>query len=641
MPMPTFVRLLVSLSAALLIAAAPAAAQTAKERYDSAQSREGEVRPLLAEGDVTPAERSEALRQVGRLVSSYEGIVRRYPTSGYADNALWQGASLAEAAYRRFGRADDRSTAVRLYSWLAREYPTSPLLKRARTQVNALEKAETIEAALPTAPSPPPPPPPAQPTAAAPASGAAAQPAVRPAGPSLTAAPTTTATAISAPTRAMLTDIQRVVLQDSVRITLELDREVPYYEERISGPERVFFDLRGAQLAAPFVDQVFSYTDDIVRQIRTGRHPNGTVRVVLDLQGVSRYSVFTLYNPYRVVIDCERATAIPVRQATVTTPARVASDPGLDVPVAPAPPPAPAASTRASTPAPPAPLPAAPAAAGRLEANTTAAAAPAPVPPAPDPTVPAAPGVPMVNGAGGFSLSRQLGLGVSRIVIDPGHGGHDPGASGHGIKESELTLDVALRLEKLLQDEPGIEVVLTRRTNVYVPLEERTAIANRESADLFLSIHANASRNIAANGIETYFLSFASTPDAEAVAARENSASERAMHSLPDIIKAIALNNKLDESRDLASMVQESMITRLRKSNKAIRNLGVKKAPFVVLIGAGMPSVLAEISFLTNRQEAQLLKTPAYKDRIAEALHDAVMKYRRALKRQSALADRP
>jgi len=641
MPMPTFVRLLVSLSAALLIAAAPAAAQTAKERYDSAQSREGEVRRLLAEGDVAPAERSEALRQVGRLVSSYEGIVRRYPTSGYADNALWQGASLAEAAYRRFGRADDRSTAVRLYSWLAREYPTSPLLKRARTQVNALEKAETIEAALPTAPSPPPLPPPAQPMATAPASGAAAQPAVRPAGPSLTAAPTTTATAISAPTRAMLTDIQRVVLQDSVRITLELDREVPYYEERINGPERVFFDLRGAQLAAPFVDKVFSYTDDIVRQIRTGRHPNGTVRVVLDLQGVSRYSVFTLYNPYRVVIDCERATAIPVRQATVTTPARVASDPGLDVPVAPAPPPAPAASTRASTPASPAPLPAAPAAAGRLEANTTAAAAPAPVPPAPDPTVPAAPGVPMVNGAGGFSLSRQLGLGISRIVIDPGHGGHDPGASGHGIKESELTLDIALRLEKLLQDEPGIEVVLTRRTNVYVPLEERTAIANRESADLFLSIHANASRNIAANGIETYFLSFASTPDAEAVAARENSASERAMHSLPDIIKAIALNNKLDESRDLASMVQESMITRLRKSNKAIRNLGVKKAPFVVLIGAGMPSVLAEISFLTNRQEAQLLKTPAYKDRIAEALHDAVMKYRRALKRQSALADRP
>ena len=183
-------------------------------------------------------------------------------------------------------------------------------------------------------------------------------------------------------------------------------------------------------------------------------------------------------------------------------------------------------------------------------------------------------------------------------------------------------------------------MVLTRRTDVYVPLEERTAIANRESADLFLSIHANASRNTAAHGIETYYLSFASSPDAEAVAARENSASERAMHNLPDIIKAIALNNKLDESRDLASMIQEAMVTRLRKSNRNVRNLGVKKAPFVVLIGAAMPSVLAEISFLTHRQEAQLLKTAGYKQRIAESLHAAVVNYRRALKRQSTVADR-
>jgi N-acetylmuramoyl-L-alanine amidase len=254
---------------------------------------------------------------------------------------------------------------------------------------------------------------------------------------------------------------------------------------------------------------------------------------------------------------------------------------------------------------------------------------------------PPAPAVPMSNGAGGFSLSRQLGLSVSRIVIDPGHGGRDPGAGGNGIKEAELTLDIALRLEKLLQKEQGIEVILTRRTDVYVDLDERTAIANRESADLFLSIHANAARNTAAHGVETYYLSFASSPDAEAVAARENSASTRAMHNLPDIIKSIALNNKLDESRDLAAMVQEAMVTRMRGSKKDLRNLGVKKAPFVVLIGAGMPSVLAEVSFLTNRPEAQLLKSSGYKQRIAESLHEAVMKYRRALKRQSTIADRP
>jgi N-acetylmuramoyl-L-alanine amidase len=201
-----------------------------------------------------------------------------------------------------------------------------------------------------------------------------------------------------------------------------------------------------------------------------------------------------------------------------------------------------------------------------------------------------------------------------------------------------LVLDVALRLEKLLQKEPGLEVVLTRRTDVYIPLEERTEIANRESADMFLSIHANASRNVTAKGVETYFLSFASSPEAEAVAARENSASAREMHQLPDIIKAIALNNKLDESRDLATMVQESLVTSLRKSNKDLRSRGVKKAPFVVLIGAAMPSVLAEIAFVSNKQELALLKTNAYKQKIAESLFNAVMRYRKSLKGQSTMA---
>ena len=611
MLMPTPVRFAGCLVLALLAAATEAAAQSAKVRYENALLREPEVRALLEDGtDPSAAARTETLRQVTRLVASYETIVRRYPTTGYADNALWQGASLAEAAWRRFGRTDDRGKAVRLYSWLVREYPTSPLARRARAQSAGLERTESVEAPLTVAPG---------------NTGTAVEVVADPAAPAL-------APAVSPPppARALLTDIQRVVLQDSVRVTLALDHEVPYYEERIAGPDRVFFDLRGAQLAGPLVDKVISYTDDIVRQIRTGRHPNGTVRVVLDLDGVARYSVFTLYNPYRVVIDCERAAVVTVKQPTVTPPARIVADPGGDV-LAAAPTPA-AAPPAASISVPvPAPLP---------EKRAAVASPPASSPPTVTPDS-AAPAVPLSNGAGGFSLSRQLGLGISRIVIDPGHGGHDPGASGHGIKEADLTLDIALRLEKLLQEEAGIEVALTRRGNVYVPLEERTAIANRENADLFLSIHANASRNAAAHGVETYYLSFASTPDAEAVAARENSASERAMHNLPDIIKAIALNNKLDESRDLAGMVQEAMTTRLRRSNKSIRNLGVKKAPFVVLIGAGMPSVLAEISFLTNRQEAQLLKTSNYKQRIAESLHDAVMKYRKALKRQTAVADRP
>jgi N-acetylmuramoyl-L-alanine amidase len=236
---------------------------------------------------------------------------------------------------------------------------------------------------------------------------------------------------------------------------------------------------------------------------------------------------------------------------------------------------------------------------------------------------------------GDYSLARQLGLRVAKIVIDPGHGGHDPGASANGVTESELVLDVALRLEKLLLQTPNIDVVLTRRTNEFVPLEERTAIANREGADLFLSIHANSHRQTAIRGIETYYLNFAMTPDAEAVAARENAASVQTMGTLPAIVKAIALNDKLDESREFATVLQTGLVRRMKTQASATRDLGVKQAPFVVLIGADMPSVLTEIAFLTNKPEAALLKKPAHRQLIAQALRDAILKYQDSLKRYS------
>jgi N-acetylmuramoyl-L-alanine amidase len=275
--------------------------------------------------------------------------------------------------------------------------------------------------------------------------------------------------------------------------------------------------------------------------------------------------------------------------------------------------------------------------------------APAPPPPSADRPAPAriggtpvagTPEPPSSNRSGEYSLSRQLGLGVSRIVVDAGHGGHDPGAQANGIDESELTLDVAQRLQKLLEAQPGFAVVLTRSTDDYIALEERTAIANREGADLFLSIHANASRQTTASGIETYFLNFATNPTAEAVAARENASSGQNMGTLPDILKAIALNNKLAESRELASIVQTSLVRRLSQQNKTIRDLGVKQAPFVVLIGAQMPSILAEISFLTNRSEATLLKQAAYRQRIAQALFDAIVKYQASLKKVTTVASK-
>jgi N-acetylmuramoyl-L-alanine amidase len=271
-------------------------------------------------------------------------------------------------------------------------------------------------------------------------------------------------------------------------------------------------------------------------------------------------------------------------------------------------------------------------------ASAAAAAAIVEAPPPPPAANTPPPLTPSANARGGFSLSRQLGLGIARIVIDAGHGGHDPGASVKGLSEADLTLDVALRLEKLLLRQPGVEVIQTRRTNAFVPLEERTDLANRSGADIFLSIHANASSDRRARGVETYFLNFAPTAEAEALAARENAASTRAMRQLPEIVRAIALNNKLDESRDLARLVQEALFAQVRKSDRRARNLGVKQAPFMALVGAQMPSILTEISFLTNQQDAGLLATEKYRQQIAEALLAGITRYQQTLKKAPSVA---
>jgi N-acetylmuramoyl-L-alanine amidase len=606
---------------ALLAAAIPVAAQaqSVQERYAALVARQEKVLTLVNEtpSDAAPAARDEVLAQGRRVIAGYDALVRRFHGSGYADNALFNAATIADALYDRFHRTADRMSSAHYYKRLTLEFPTSSLSRRVQSGATVPREALSD-------------------TVAPIGLGASAQPAPgQPAG-------------TSGASRATLVGIERTVMGETVRIALALDREVAYREERVAGPARVFFDLKDVQAVPELKDVVLRYPNDAVRQIRIGRHPNSVVRVVLDLEGVKKYSVFTLYNPFRVVVDCETAgtaaassTLLPSTPRAFATPSVAPSAPSAPsspaalsapAPLAPATPAPSALSSRAASVA---PAPAAPAA--PVPAAPSAPSAPAPSALSAPPAVPA-PSGPASNATGGFSLSRQLGLGVARIVVDPGHGGHDPGAQAKGLNEADLTLDVALRLEKLLRED-GFDVVLTRRANVYVPLEERTAIANRENADLFLSIHVNASRNDNAQGVETYVLSFASSPEAEAVAARENSASSGGMHELPDIIKAIALNNKLDESRDFAGMVQEALVSRLRRSNKNLRNLGVKKAPFVVLIGASMPSVLAEISFLTNKQELQLLKTTTYKQRVAEALHASVLRYRRSLKGQAQVAE--
>ena len=225
-------------------------------------------------------------------------------------------------------------------------------------------------------------------------------------------------------------------------------------------------------------------------------------------------------------------------------------------------------------------------------------------------------------------MARVLGLRIRRIVIDAGHGGHDSGTIGpDGIEEKDIALDVALRLGHLLQQRLGAEVIYTRRTDKYVPLEERTAIANAAHADLFLSIHANSSSDPDVRGVETYFLNFTTSSDAMAVAGRENADSNRSVYDLSDLVRKIALSDKIDESREFAGDVQQQLYTGLLSGNAGLKNRGVKQAPFVVLIGAQMPSILAEISFLTNPEDAAELSRPRYRERLAEAIYRGVAEY--------------
>jgi N-acetylmuramoyl-L-alanine amidase len=576
---------------------------TPKDLYTAAVAREQALHAHAEKPGPT-------LQEYRAVISAYDGVVRRFPQSGYVDNALWQGAAVANEAFERFGLERDRATARRMLKLLVSDYPVSPFVSKAKQILQRM--------ASPPAP--------------------AATPAAKPAAPSEPAsAPPTAKPALPATEFAVLKTITRTAMPDRVRVTLDFDGTTTYRSERVEDPPRVLLDLKDTQPGKAVSLGTATYQDSAASLVRVGLQPSHVTRVVVSLDGVSRYRISITDQPSRIVIDCERA--VTAASATEKPPAPTRSGAGSRSTPASTPAPLPSKSLRQGWRALPTVEPI-DAALLRLpepapEPVRTAAAPPALAAAAPPPGAPAKvsapPPAPLTLGRGPYSMTRQLGLGASKIVIDPGHGGHDPGALGAGVSEADVVLDVALRLEKLLKA-AGVEVVLTRRTDEYVPLEERAAIAAREQADLFLSIHANASRNRDARGVETYFLNFATDPAAEAVAARENAATSRTINNLGDILKAITLNNKLDESRSFAGLIQKAMATELRSANSGIRDLGVKQAPFVVLIGADMPSVLVEIAFITNSQEGRLLKSGAYRQRIAQALFDAVRGYQKSLK---------
>jgi len=469
-----------------------------------------------------------------------------------------------------------------------------------------------------------------------------------------------------------ITGIRHWSTPDYTRVAIDVEQDVEFSSQRIDHPERIFFDLADTKLASTLVGKTFDVDDGFLRKIRVAQFKPGQSRVVLEVDDLCEYDAFLLSNPSRVIIDI-RGKQDSNRQARK-------SDPEISKPEAEAR--ARDDSSEADTepsktaklegpPVDPTPKAKKPpitvttsngikktvveadddqddsvpdATEAKLdppEIKPVTASKTSTVPTRPEPKSQAAklsktkrkPTVDLdiheaqPTSSGDRSLIRALGLKIGKIVIDPGHGGHDTGTIGpNGLLEKDLVLDVAKRLGKQLE-RLGAEVVYTRNDDTFIPLETRTAIANQERADLFVSIHANASHDPDARGVETYYLNFTSSSDALEVAARENAVSDKSIHELQDLVKKIALKEKIEESREFASDVQHALHTGLSNKNPGLRDRGVKKAPFIVLIGANMPSILAEISFVSNPGDERRLQTPEYRQRIATSLYDGISKY--------------
>ncbi len=620
--------------------------------------------PACSKADGSVAAVAELLVEMGRrfenddtlrkAIGQYEFLRREYPGSKYRFEALF---TIAEV-YK--DDLDDPVRAHAVFEEFLRRYPRNHLAEDARralaepvqrASLNSQEKDENAEAEDSSNQNPD--------QGSSP--NASTKPEIKPG------------------KLPRVTGIRHWSTPDYTRVAIDLEQDIKYDSQRIDQPNRIVFDLRDSKLSSTLAGKTFDVDDGFLKKIRVAQFQPGKTRVVLEVDEFSDYNAFLLSNPSRLIIDIhgrdaqsKRAKDMYSKEAWVNGPSEVTA--GNKVLAAKAPATAselePVFRVRAeskkseqrlvvsSISAPNITVPKKSIVQQADEAidvvaklqppdvKPTGNAMPlaSPVPPAKPlsqgtkggaakgkhkSTLAGSEGREALPAANGDrSLIRALGLKIGRIVIDPGHGGHDAGTIGpNGLEEKDLVLDVGRRLGKLLETRLGADVVYTRKDDTFVPLETRTAIANQEQADLFVSIHANSSRDPDARGVETYYLNFTSSREALDVAARENAISEESIHELQDLVKKIALREKIDESREFATDVQRSLHSGLAAKSPGIRNRGVKKAPFIVLIGANMPSILAEISFVSNPGDERRLGTAEYRQRIAESLYRGIAKY--------------
>ena len=421
--------------------------------------------------------------------------------------------------------------------------------------------------------------------------------------------------------RVAVTSVRTWPMGDITRVAIELTGRPEWRAELIENPDRLFFDISNSQISfAKDAPRSADPSDPLVKHIRVGMNQKTIARVVLDLSGKVAYEASVLSNPWRLMVELRPAASPPAvtePKPAIVTQAQQPREPEATAASKHAGKEQGPALRAANTDKPPA----------AESANLKADAGDTEKPPA---VVLAKPPKPArVNQVTGQrSLTRALGLKLGRIVLDPGHGGSDYGTSGSGgLHEKDLVLDVAKKLGDLITERMGAEVVFTRSDDTFIPLQERTAIANRAQADLFLSIHANSSPSRSVAGPETFYLSLTSNKAELEVAARENAANGQSIFELESLLKKIAKQDKAEESSEFALRVQRTLYSESRRRNRDARNRGVKKAPFVVLVGAKMPSVLAEIGFLSNRREESLLKQDQYRQQVAEALYKGIEQY--------------
>jgi N-acetylmuramoyl-L-alanine amidase len=561
-------------------------------------------------------------------VDSYRFLMHEYPTSKYGQDAMLRIAQLEK------DQLGDAALASKTFGEFLKKYPHSPKKREAQEALAELALLQSNDN--------PAPPKSAEAEAAPATSGKSVNDAADI--PRTTTADASTTSSGGIAGKPHVRRISTSATAESTRVTIDLDDSVKYSSARIRNPDRIFFDLQAAKLTPELARTNLHVEGDLLTSVRVAQNHAGVVRVVLDVNGVKDYTATLASNPPELVIDLYRdeglraakaknASAPPVidpaiADVAVTDPNQKTA-PGIAAHSTANPPAATAHNAVQSTavqsgPTNPALLPSSTRANGHAKSLK-------PVSTKPDLIQPAATPTPTRDGQA--TLTRALGLKIGRIVIDAGHGGHDTGTIGPtGLMEKDLCLDVAVRLGKIVQQRlPGADVVYTRSDDTFVPLEERTRIANEAKADLFISIHANSSHDHGARGVETYYLNLKGSPDAMEVAARENATSQESVHDLEDLVKKIARSEKIDESREFAADIQESLAKRIQKTNKTVKDRGVRKAPFVVLIGADMPSILTEISFLSNPADEQLLKKPEHRQKVAEGLYQGVASYLQSL----------